>query len=119
MSESLRRSRSHSRGVGARAGDNLAVAAATPSGDVVRVTFATLNGITANLTVRRDATLQEPQRTLREAFGKPEEFQVCVVLAGHVSTRGEDTPFEFAPDGATIVVVFKRPQWIVNLRRGF
>ena len=116
MSDALRRSRSRSPGAGARTDNGLDT---TSSGDLVKVTFATLTGSTANLTVRRDATLQESQRTLREAFGKTEEITACVVLAGHVSTRGDDTPFEFAPDDATIVVIFKRPQWIVNLRRGF
>ena len=119
MSEVLRRSRSRSPRVRARQDDGLNVTAATPSGTVLKATFASLSGSTTDMTIERITTLRDSQRILREAFGKSEEFEAGVVLGGRVFTRGDDTPFEFAPDGSTIAVVFKRPKPKILCRHGF
>ena len=95
--------------------------AADVCGAVLKAKFATLDGSTMiETTMERSATLQMAQRSLREAFGKTEELvEAGVVLNGRAFTRGDDTPFEFAPDGVTITVIFKRMKPTLVLRRGF
>ena len=46
-------------------------------------------------------------------------FEAGVVLNGRAFTRGDDTPFEFATDGVTITVIFKRMKPTLDIRRGF
>ncbi len=87
---------------------------------VLKAKFATLDGSTMiETTMERSATLQMAQRSLCEAFGKTEGLEAGVVLNGRAFTRGDDTPFEFAPDGVTITVIFKRMKPTLDIRRGF
>ena len=87
---------------------------------MLKAKFATLDGAMTETTMERSATLRQAQRSLCEAFGKTEGVvEAGVVLDGRAFTQGDDTPFAFAPDGATITVILKRPKPTIVLRRGF